>query len=94
MPKTKAWKVYGAPGHRQKESFGESTLWDFSSEREGTRIIEVLREDKTGTNDYVIVKITRDTYDLCDREMSGQITDGLFENSRVGDVEEISPKEV
>ena len=49
--KTRAWKVYGIDGHRQRESFGKSYKYDFS---EGTdvRIIEVENSDKTGTNDY------------------------------------------
>lgn len=81
---TKAWKVYGADGHRQRESFNESYRYDFSNEQDGTRIIEVLNSDKTGTNDYSIIKITRDSYDLCVDEFWGQLYDGVFENSRTG----------
>ena len=53
------------------------------------RIIEVEREDRTGTNDYVIVNITRNTAEECEREFNGQLSDGIFENSRTGKVEEI-----
>lgn len=45
--------------------------------------------DKTGTNDYVILKITRNTADDCEYELFGQISDGIFENSRVGIIEEV-----
>lgn len=91
---TKKWKVYGADGHRQRESFNESKEYDFSNEHE-TRIISIENADKTGTNDYTIITITCDTEKACDEEMEGQITDGLFENCRVGLVEvvyEISQK--
>lgn len=80
---TKKWKVYGADGHRQRESFNESKEYDFSNEHE-TRIISIENADKTGTNDYTIITITCDTEKACDEEMEGQITDGLFENCRVG----------
>ena len=30
MAVTRAWKVYGLPGHRQRESFFESVKYDFS----------------------------------------------------------------
>ena len=86
---TRTWKVYGAEGHRQKESFNESYRYDFSNEYDGVRIIEVMNADKTGTNDYSIVKITRNTSMECANELDGQITDGIFENYRVGKVEEI-----
>lgn len=85
---TKTWKVYGADGHRQRESFRNSYKYDFS-ESGKTRIIEVLNSDKTGTNDYSIVRITRDTEQECDLEFDGQLTDGIFENSRTGRIEVI-----
>lgn len=88
MAVTRAWKVYGSPGHRQRESFFESYKYDFSSNDE-TRIIEVQNADITGTNEYSIVIITCDTPAACAAELSGQISDGIFENSRTGAVEEI-----
>lgn len=88
---TKKWKVYGADGHRQRESFNESKEYDFSNEHE-TRIISIENADKTGTNDYTIITITCDTEKACDEEMEGQITDGLFENCRVGLVEVVYEK--
>lgn len=86
---TRTWKVYGAEGHRQRESFNKSYKYDFSKEND-VRIIEVENSDKTGTNNYSVVKITRNTSEECQDELDGQISDGIFENSRVGIVEEIS----
>jgi hypothetical protein len=85
---TRAWKVYGIDGHRQRESFSKSYKYDWSSDCV-TRILEVENSDKTGTNDYSIVRITRDTADECEKELYGQIDDGIFENSRVGKIIEI-----
>ena len=85
---TKSWKVYGFLGHKQRESFNKSYKWDFS-EDDNVRIIEVENSDKTGTNDYTIVRITRNTAEECEAELNGQISDGIFENSNVGDIEEI-----
>lgn len=86
---TMAWKIYGVEGHRQRESFCKSYKYDFS-EGENTRIIEVQNSDITGTNEYSIVIITRNSYDECEDELDGQLTDGIFENSRVGKVIEIT----
>ncbi len=93
MTITKTWKVYGRDGHRQRMSFGESVSWDWSDKNFGTRILEVDTCEKTGTNDYVIVRITRNTSEECDRELSGQITDGYFENAAVGKIVEIDGNE-
>lgn len=90
MPKkvTMAWKVYGREGHRQAVSFQSSFVYDFSTKND-IRIIEVLNSDKTGTNDYSIIRITRNTKTKCKDELSGQITDGIFENYNVGGIVEI-----
>lgn len=85
---TRIWKVYGVKGHRQRESFNESYKYDFSK-NDDVRIIEVENSDKTGTNEYSIVKITRNTYEECQDEIDGQISDGIFENCNVGLVEEV-----
>ena len=89
MAVTRTWKVYGADGHRQRESFGPSVKWDWSNKVDGFRIFEAENFDKTGTHDYSIIHITRNTWEECDEEMEGQICDGYFENSRVGKVEEM-----
>lgn len=86
---TKIWKVYGRENHRQRESFNASYLNDFSNAKDGIRIIEVFNSDKTGTNDYTIVIITRNTEEECRREFDGQLSDGIFENSHTGKIEEI-----
>ena len=86
---TRAWKVYGVAGHRQRESFCKSYTYNFSSPEEGTRILEVRNSDLTGTNDYSLVIITRNTAKECMDELSGQLSDGIFENSRTGIIEEV-----
>ena len=89
MSVTRAWKVYGAIGHRQRESFFRSYRHDFS-ELNNPRVIEVLNSDRTGTNDYSIIKITRGTAEECELELEGQLSDGVFENSRWSRAEEVS----
>lgn len=86
---TKVWLVYGREGHRQRESFCDSYKYDFSSDQDGTRILEVYNSDKTGTNDFTMLSITRDTAEDCYNEFWGQLTDGIFENSCTGKVIEI-----
>lgn len=85
---TRAWKVYGIDGHRQRESFFASYKWDFSQD-DDVKIIEVDNSDKTGTNAYSIIRITRNTYEECEQMLEGQISDGAFENSSTGKIEEI-----
>lgn len=85
---TVTYRVWGLPGHRQRESFGDSLHFDFTDEN-GVRKIDVLRQDKTGTNDYVDVKITRPSETDCYDELMGQLTDGLFENSNYGKIERL-----
>lgn len=86
---TKMWIVYGLEGHRQRESFCNSYINDFSNEKDGVRIIEVLNHDKTGTHEYSIIRITRNTEEECESDFWGQLSDGVFENSRVGKIVEI-----
>ena len=88
MAVTKAFKVYGQDGHRQRESFCKSYSDDFSRENY-TRFITVLNADVTGTNEYSLVIITRDTEEECFDELNGQLSDGIFENSRTGFVKEV-----
>lgn len=94
MAITKTWKVYGAEGHRQRMSFAESVRYDWSDDKVGVRIFEAINSDKTGTNEYSIIKITRETAQECDDELEGHISDGYFENARVGKVVEIDVQEV
>ena len=93
MAVTRAWKIYGKDGHRQRESFGESYRLDFTEDN-NVRILEVLNSDVTGTNEYSIVIITRNTAEECKSTLFGQLDDGAFENSRTGKEEEIPLSEL
>ncbi len=86
---TRTWKVYGTEGHRQRESFFPSKHWDFS-EGEDVRKINVYNADTTGTNEYAVVEITRNTAEECERELFGQLDDGIFEDSKHGKIEEVT----
>ena len=79
-------KVFGRAGHEQGESFLDSFLYDFS-EPGDLRIIEVFNADKTGTHEYAIMRITRNTLEDCYDEAHGQISDGVFENYKTGKIE-------
>lgn len=88
MEVTRTWKVYGANGHRQRASFAPSATYDWSSEGD-VRKVALENADMTGTNEYVIIRITRNTAEECERELDGQISDGFFENCVVGKVIEV-----
>ena len=85
---TATFKIYGRDGHRQRESFHKSARYDWTK-GENIRIVEIKNADQTGTNDYSLVIITRNTEKECLAELDGQISDGFFENSRIGKVERI-----
>lgn len=89
---TRAWKVYGNDGHRQAVSFQPSVFCDFSSDGH-VRIVEVMNSDVTGTNEYSIIRITRDTANLCELELHGQLSDGFFENARTDRQDEITSED-
>lgn len=91
----------GEKYHRNRESFFESREYDFTKlddtegyhpDHLGVRNIKILNSDITGTNDYSVVIITRDNEALCDREMDGQWSDGIFENCNVSLYEPLSPE--
>ena len=88
MSTTRTWKIYGMDGHRQRESFNESKKYNFTDQN-GVRIIEIINSDQTGTNEYSIICITRNNPEECFDELNGQLSDGIFENSRIGQIEEI-----
>ena len=93
MAIARVWKIYGKDGHRQRESFGESYRLDFTEDN-NVRILEVLNSDVTGTNEYSIVIITRNTAEECESTLFGQLDDGIFENSNTGKEEEIPLSEL
>lgn len=80
----KMWKVYGAEGHRQRASFGESySFVDYEG-----RINTLLCADKLGTNDYVVLIIEAPTERECCGAFLGQLSDGIFENCNYGKIVE------
>lgn len=83
--RVRTWKVWGQDGHRQRESFAPS--WSFETEN-GAKV-GVFNADATGTHAYSIVRITAPTAELCEIELLAQLSDGVFENSRTGKVEEL-----
>lgn len=85
---TKSYKIYGKDGHRQAVSFQESKKYDFS-ENENVRILDLKNSDVTGTNDYTLLTISRNTIEEIKSELEGQISDGIFENYNVGKIEEV-----
>lgn len=91
---TIAFKVYGREGHRQGVSFGESKNYDWSSEHFGIRRVKELNSDITGTNEYTIIVITRNTEEEVRREFDGQLSDGIFENYNYGHIEEVPLEDI
>lgn len=49
------------------------------------RRVEFINSDRHGCNELTIVKVTALTEAQCDAEISGQISDGAFENCTVGE---------
>lgn len=84
---TKRYKIYGLTGHRQRESFTPSHSFQVVRNNEIIKI-DVLNSDKTGTNEYTALIITASTPELCEEELNGQLSDGIFENSRTGNIVE------
>lgn len=77
------FRVYGRAGHRQRVSFEESRIYDWTR-GDDVRVLKLMCSDVTHTNEYVDVIITRKTEEECWDEFRGQLTDGIFENSMVG----------
>lgn len=76
-------RVYGFEGHRQKHSFVKS--YSFKDWNEVS--FDVRNSDKTGTNEYTEVAITAIDEDTAVSALEGQLSDGIFENCRVGKIE-------
>ena len=79
----KEYKVYGADGHRQRESFADS----FSFKTLNGAFIMIRNSDMTGTHEYSQVIVLSKNEKSCDEEFEAQLTDGIFENSRTGKIE-------
>ena len=77
--------VFGADGHRQRESFNKS--WSFETEQAA---VEIFNSDRTGSNLYTLMQITAEDFEACREEFNGQLSDGVFENSRTGEIQEIT----
>lgn len=84
---TKAWRIYGAKGHRQRASFGETIVAKVSNPGHKSTTVEVINSDITGTNEYSLLVIIGEDELCCDKEMEAQIYDGAFENCTVGNIE-------
>lgn len=81
----RVFRVYGAEGHRQRESFSPSsefTTWSGSK-------VQIRNADLTGTYEYSEVVIQAKTNEQIMKTLNGQIDDGIFENSRTGKVTEV-----
>ena len=85
----KIYKVNGAAGYRQRESFSPS--YKFITFDNIT--ISVINSDLTGTNNYSLVKLEGDNEIQLENEFEGQLSDGIFENSAYGITEEIKDEE-
>lgn len=85
----KMYKVNGATGHRQRESFYPSYKFEDFRKIKTT----VINADITGTNNYSIVIFEADTKEKIEEALNGQLYDGIFENSNFGEVIEITEKE-
>lgn len=76
------YAVFGAKGHRQRESFSPSHAFiDW-----GNTATVVLNADVTGSNLYSLLIVEAEDWHEAAHRANAQIMDGAFENSVVGDV--------
>ena len=68
--------------------------WDWSNEGQGTRKLDITFRRRKGITGgyYVYMTVTRDTEAEVHDEFVGQVTDGFFENDRIGKVCEVLPR--
>ncbi len=88
MKVTRTFRVYGVEGHRQREAFKPS--YDF--ELKNTEIpvrFSVRNSDKTGTQAYSEVAVSSVSAAHIEKELFAQVEDGIFENSRTGEIVEV-----
>ena len=72
---TRAWKVWSSIYELVKEE--KDLHYDWSNAECGTRTVDIQPSEENG---FVVVSITRNTAQECERELEGQLSDGLFEN--------------
>lgn len=86
------YRIYGLEDHRQAESFNPSRVLDFRTNANGYErniIIKIGNFDKTGTHEYTELVVTAESEKKAYNEILAQISDGIFENCRVGKIEKI-----
>lgn len=83
---TKIYKVYGLEGHRQRASFAPSGI---IHPLDTTATIAEINSGITGTNEYTVLLIQAESLEEYISRLEGQLSDGIFENCRVGRVEEV-----
>lgn len=87
---TVTYRIHGLEGHRQAESFNPSRVLDFRANAHGYErnvVIEIKNFDKTGTHEYTELIVTAESEEKAHNEIMAQISDGIFENCRVGKIE-------
>ena len=81
------WKVYGANGHRLKNSFSESYVMSMEDFR--PVIIAEINSDLTDSNLYNYFAVFAESEKAATEEFEGQLYDGAYENSNTGIVERV-----
>lgn len=77
---------------QQKKALGISRFYNWDGDKGGRyRRVAVINRDFTETDDYTILIIGRDTSQECIEEFYSQLYDGVFENWKIEDWEEINP---
>ena len=80
-------KMYGKGGRPFEEAHNESFTIDYGN---GSKL-EVQNEDKTGTDDYALVKITAPDLDACYEIFGTEIEEGVFKGYEFGLLAVIPP---
>ena len=84
------FRVMGADGHRQRVSFRPSFVYFNRVVSENglstVELIECRCSDITHSNDFVDLIITASSESACVSNLRSQLFDGIFENSRFGEV--------
>lgn len=101
MSVTRIYHIYNQPGHRIRDSFFPSITYHFERPynpelnpdvKPYIATLVIRRADLTGTHEYTEVIVTCDTLRHCEREILGQESDGIFENTRTWYVIDVTDK--